>query len=257
MFWQGQTVLMQDRWRIANETEGLRVEFSFVDISGSRYCHDREPEECPICHRAIHPDEHTWAVASAGDDLHGVLEIVHQCPRRECRHFFISRYARDDTPEPSQFVDVPGLRYFRLFECVPATPLSPLIPAEVAELAPSFVEIYSQARAAEIHSLPQVAGVGYRKALEFLIKDYCISTRAAEEKLIRSASLSSCVREYIKSPQARICATRAAWLGNDETHYERRWSDMDIDNLKELIVLTVNWIHSELLTRKYEGAMPE
>ena len=54
----------------------------------------------------------------------------------------------------------------------------------------------------------------------------------------------------------RIAAERAVWLGNDETHYERRWDSMTIENLKELIQLTVNWIHSDILTKKYKEDMP-
>ena len=34
-------------------------------------------------------------------------------------------------------------------------------------------------------------------------------------------------------------------LGDDETHYERRWIDKDLNDLKNLIRLTVNWIANE------------
>jgi hypothetical protein len=232
------------------------VAFSFVDINVSRYCHDREPEECPICHRSVHAQERDWTIASLDDDLNAVLEIIYQCPRRECQHLFVARYARDDVPEQTQ-TGFPGLQYFRLYECVPTTPHVPTVPSEVADLSPSFVEIYSQAQAAEAYSLSQVAGVGYRKALEFLVKDYCISVRPSNEMAIRNAYLSVCINQYVDSPQVKLCAKRAVWLGNDETHYERRWNEMDVSNLKELIVLTLNWIHNAMLTRKYEDVMPE
>ncbi len=67
--------------------------------------------------------------------------------------------------------------------------------------------------------------------------------------------LSTCIDKFVTSPEIKICAKRAAWLGNDETHYVRRWVDKDIENLKELILLTVNWIHSSILTQKYEKEM--
>ncbi len=47
--------------------------------------------------------------------------------------------------------------------------------------------------------------------------------------------------------RVRQCAERAIWLGNDETHYERRWMGKDLQDLKVLTKLTVNWIHSEAL----------
>jgi len=120
-----------------------------------------------------------------------------------------------------------------------------------------FPEIYAQAIAAESYGLDQVAGGGYRKALEFLVKDYCISINRDAEAEIKSSYLGVCIKKYIDNPQVKLCAERAAWLGNDEIHYERRWTDKDIVNLKELIMLTMNWIHSSILTRKYADDMPK
>ena len=51
------------------------------------------------------------------------------------------------------------------------------------------------------------------------------------------------------------CAKRAAWLGNDETHYTRKWEDKDVKDLKLLVHLTVNWIDNVLLTQKYISEM--
>jgi hypothetical protein len=53
-------------------------------------------------------------------------------------------------------------------------------------VSPSFVTIYSQASAAEAGQLDQIAGMGYRLVSHSHVKE---------------------------------CAKRAAWLGNDETHY--------------------------------------
>ena len=74
------------------------------------------------------------------------------------------------------------------------------------------------------------------------------------EAEIKSAYLSTCIKIF-DNPQVKLCAERAAWLGNDEIHYERRWTNKDITNLKELITLTINWIHSCILTRKYADDM--
>lgn len=240
----------------AAENEGNQVtKFSGVDVKGVRYTRDREPQECPICHYSVQPVELNWSLAE-GEDRPNVLEIVFACPRRECHHLFIARYKPHSEITSRSAAGTRMIYSFRLYESVPATPAPDTVPPEVATLSPSFVEIYSQASAAEAYSLQQVAGAGYRKALEFLVKDYSISLKPSDEASIRSSTLSACIRQYIDSPQARVCAERATWLGNDETHYERRWESMDLKNLKDLIVLTVNWIHSSLLTRKYETDMP-
>lgn len=55
----------------------------------------------------------------------------------------------------------------------------------------------------------------------------------------------------------KTTAERAAWIGNDETHYARRWEDKDLDDLKTLIELTVHWIEMEIMTKKMLGDMPQ
>ncbi|HEX7608601.1 MAG TPA: hypothetical protein VF370_04700 [Candidatus Cryosericum sp.] len=231
-------------------------EFSFVDIKGHRYIRDRIPDECPICHFSVQPNEIDWALASFDSDPEAMLEVIFQCPRHECQHLFIARYWRDDGLSAIVITGAYGLRQFRLLEAVPATPVQPSFPLEIAKGFPSFVEVYGQALAAEAYKLDQVAGPGYRRALEFLIKDYCISQHPSDGEAIRLLLLSACIQKYVESPQVKIAAERAVWLGNDETHYERRWDSMNIENLKELIQLTVNWIHSSILTKKYQEDMP-
>ena len=235
--------------------------FEFVDINNRRYVRDREPEECPLCHVVVHPDEIVWALAPSPEGHKQILEIVYQCPRANCQHYFVARYKQSDAdihrlgPAPDIGFG-PGIRKLILYELVPSNPPPLNIPSEVATLSPLFLEIYSQAIAAENHGLDQIAGVGYRKALEYLIKDYCISVNKDKESEIKSSYLSTCIETFVDSPQVKLCAERAAWLGNDETHYVRKWVDKDINNLKELITLTINWIHSSVLTKKYASDMP-
>ena len=146
-----------------------------------------------------------------------------------------------------------GSNYFRerIFPRIPQ-PLD--VPEQVAKISPRFVAIANQANAAEVHSLDDVAGMAYRKALEFLIKDYCIKCHPDKASEIRKALLMQCIKAYV-SDGLKKCAIRATWLGNDETHYDRIWTDHDIEDLKRLLKLTQNWIDNELLTSRYVNEM--
>jgi hypothetical protein len=143
-----------------------------------------------------------------------------------------------------------------LKHAVPFSLKPPDIPEEITKLSSNFVEINGQAATAEQYGLNQIAGVGYRKALEFLIKDYCITRHPDKAKEIKGAWLATCIKTYVDDANTKLCAERAAWLGNDETHYVRRWEDKDIGDLKILIKLTIAWIHNNLLTKKYLSDMP-
>jgi hypothetical protein len=117
------------------------------------------------------------------------------------------------------------------------------------------VKILNQALAAEAAGLDEVAGIGLRKALEFLIKDYCVYKAPTNEDAIKKKFLGKLIKEDVIDQNIKNCAERAVWLGNDETHYVRTWTSHDIKDLKTLITLTTNWIANELLTEKYMKSM--
>jgi hypothetical protein len=59
--------------------------------------------------------------------------------------------------------------------CVPAEIKPPVQTETINGISEDFCNIYAEAYRAENQDLKLVAGPGYRKALEFLIKDYVIS----------------------------------------------------------------------------------
>jgi len=131
--------------------------------------------------------------------------------------------------------------------------------AEISRVSPRFTKIYDQSAAAESADLDELCGPGYRKALEFLIKDYAksLTSGAADRVQIEKTPLGGCIENFISDPRIKSCAKRAAWLGNDETHYLRKWPEKDVQDLKKLIELTVHWLSAEIITRDLESSMPE
>ncbi len=97
--------------------------------------------------------------------------------------------------------------------------------------------------------------------MEFLIKDYLLSSIPEENverrDSIKSKFLGRCIEEDVLNEKIKIVAKRAVWLGNDETHYVRKWTGKDVSHLKQLIELTVHWIESEIELQRLEADMPE
>ncbi len=102
------------------------------------------------------------------------------------------------------------------------------------KISKQFCDIYNEALAAETYGLTQKCGVGYRKSLEFLMKDYLIGRTPGQEHAIKSAPLGACISNYVSDDRIKDVAQRATWLGNDETHYVRVWADKDVGDLKDL-----------------------
>ena len=128
----------------------------------------------------------------------------------------------------------------------------------VQDVSPSFVKIYNEAFSAEQMSLMEICGAGYRKSLEFLIKDYISRDKDADTILkIQKMPLSQCISAHVTDQRIKAVSNRAVWLGNDETHYVRKWEDKDVQDLKGLINLTVRWIEQEIETQQLLEEMQE
>lgn len=219
-----------------------------VKFGNTAFDYDRDPDECPLCHYGIEPKLIASHVIQR-DKSGNVLQLLMRCPRHKCQRAFIATY----TQSLDMYRDPTGP--FLLRGCGPYRPKEPDVPEEVVTLSPAYAEILKQSHAAEHFELTQICGVGYRKALEFLVKDFVIHRNPNKEEQIKKIFLGTCISDFVDDSNIKECASRAAWLGNDETHYERIWKDKDIEDLKALIKLTEAWIQSNLLTEKYLKSM--
>jgi hypothetical protein len=199
------------------------------------------PKQCPICQHYIIPVRRGCHIKTDESEVHEV-QIVNQCPK--CENVFIAKF---------RFNRANGK--YEYYKSEPIVFVEEECSEEIKNVSPNFQKIYNQARVAEVINLDQIAGMGYRKALEFLIKDFLIQRHPTDEDKIKSKLLGQCIDDYIDDPKLKACAKRAAWLGNDETHYFRKWEDKDINDLKTLIKLSTNWIQSIILTEKYTKDM--
>jgi len=220
-----------------------------VKIGANHLEYNHDPDECPQCHHGIRPDHLAVNVIQRVQQDGHVLQIIFRCPRHECQRAFIATYAQqyDRHGRPD------GL--FLFHNSAPYQVKAPDIPAEVVALSPVYADIIKQSHVAEHMDLAQIAGVGYRKALEFLVKDYATRKNPDRKADIQATHLGKCISDFVADPNVKECAQRAAWLGNDETHYTRVWTDKDIGDLKTLIKLTEAWIQCTLLTEKYMKSM--
>jgi hypothetical protein len=197
------------------------------------------PDACPICHRH---SEMQIISADRIDNGKGVQAII-RCAYVGCRQFFFCYYG----PIPTG----------ALLSIRPIRPDVSAFPEAVTQLSPLFVSIFREAEEAAQLGLKQIAGPGYRKAFEFLIKDYAKSLAPDQATEIEAKFAGAIVNDYLADPRIQAVAKRSLWLGNDETHYLRKWSDHDIADLVTLIKLTANWIEIDHLSKSYVNDMPD
>lgn len=210
-------------------------------VGGSHnFQYDKQPNECPFCHNSITARVHQ---AFQKDKM---LEIIFRCPDSNCGRVFSALY---------EYTIVSNIWVYLYKSTSIGTFVEKNFSHDITNLSPNFVDIYNQAAKAESLNLNHIAGIGFRKALEFIIKDYLISKNPDKEEKIKKKFLGNCIKEDIQNINLKEIAERATWLGNDETHYVRQWENKDINDLKVLINISLHWIDMELLTEKYKSEM--
>lgn len=203
--------------------------------------------ECPICKASINP-MHLNTVFRIENQI-AYFESQQFCTN--CNHSFLCSHKVATNPS-YQLLGEPKLdsvepQKYRKIDFDPA----------IHELSAQFVKIYNQASAAEAYGLDEIAGLGYRKALEFLVKDYAIHEHPDDKNDIKKLLLSPCIKKYIDNPQIKTLVERSAWIGNDEAHYIRKQEDRDVNDMKAFIKATVYFISMVLITEDAASMEPK
>jgi len=227
------------------------IPITFDNRHGEGFMLDKYPDECPFCHQGIIPT-HTLG-GDIGNDNIG--RVFLRCVKHNCRECFIAYY------EPTNFVITGGYKLYKFTHTSIGKKKTKEFHKSIFDISPSFVEIYNQAFSAEQYNLMEVCGVGYRKALEFLIKDFAIKNNPeGHAEAIKIGLLGRVIKDYIKDDigsRIKIVASKAVWIGNDETHYVRKWEDKDLNDLKSLIDLTLTMIQADSDFKELQKSMPD
>jgi hypothetical protein len=93
----------------------------------------------------------------------------------------------------------------------------------------------------------EICGMGFRKAFEFLVKDYLIFLgKMTLTEAQNEVKLQNCIKLLNESTIIQKLATHIGYLGNDFSHYYRKWDDKEIKDLKEMIYVLVTWIDTNV-----------
>lgn len=193
------------------------------------------PSICPMCSHAISPVFISLALNSSEEG-----SIMYHCGA--CTNSFISyfKYSKSHSD---------GYYYFqRFYRHEPRHFVTCDFPRIISDLSERFVLTYNQAAQAESLGLLEIAGPGYRKSLEILIKDYAIKKFPDKSDLIINPTytLSQCIKDYIDVERIKNPSIAASWLGNDATHYTKRHIDQDLKELKQYIETVIYFVQFDL-----------
>lgn len=207
------------------------------------------PEQCPKCQTHIVPEILYGYEYQIETPYKRILEVFFHCTNRRCKTSFIGQYFKSNSRSKDEYI------FFKITSFNNSKVIS--FNETIKDISDDFVKIYNQSYLAEQFGSFEICGIGYRKALEYLIKDYLIKYKQIDRGTIEKKRLGNCILDHIEDGRIKNVAKRAAWLGNDEAHYIRKWMNKDFTDLKTLISLTVHWIMMEIMSKDYEIYMPD
>lgn len=211
------------------------VKFSLKDSNNFYNISVDIPNKCPHCFNSMRP--HISRKTDFDVRLRLPVAILYQCT--SCQKYFANEYEITDYYQQIDGYDSRQIIYS--YKSLATYDL----PNELNNISETFIEIYIQSLTAELDGLSQICGIGYRKAIEFLVKDFLINFQQEDSEKISKLSLSQAVNK-IESQKIKNLALASVWLGNDETHYLRKYEDKDINDMKKFIKALAYFISSEL-----------
>lgn len=183
------------------------------------------PNHCPICRSMICPEP-----LFEYNNLRNKVFRTCFCPA--CNNTFIATYEfRFTTPI--------------LIGTTPKIPEEKIFSEWINELSPRFQKIYNQSLFAQENKLDEIAGIGFRKSLEVLIKDYAIYLHSDKKEEIEKVSLGRCIENYIDDENIKILAKGSKTIGNSQTHYVNNIEDPGLIDLKSFINSIVDLIDAK------------
>lgn len=195
---------------------------------------DKKPDTCPACGKGIDPIFCYQYGVNLRQGYDGFLQIIFRCTKNNCQRLFVAIYTETF---PRGYTDQLYLKKTLLVDFMEFEEFSEYI----TKISEQFPRIYNQSKIAEENGLDMIAGPSYRKALEFLVKDYIKKNDPKAFEKAKNMQLGSAI-QLIENERIREMAERATWLGNDETHYIKKFKENDLEDLKNLIKMVAAWI---------------
>lgn len=181
-----------------------------------------KPMSCPYC------GVHTDAIATDAQYFYlsgnkRALVVAYQCTR--CKKQFLAIYIRED-------------KQLTLNTIIPIAE-NDEVHEGLKEVSPEFERIHQQAYRAELRGDIDLAAIGYRTALEVLVKDFAIKVLGEKEEEVARKKLAQAIEDYSGSVELMSTSDVVRMLSNDYTHYLKKYENISFETLKHYYNVTI------------------
>lgn len=193
-----------------------------------------KPATCPHCGYGVDApviEKHTLSMGNNTYILTGICRCTH------CSNTFFFACFRNLAKSPDALCTL----------CFPSNSFVPYKNDVLSKISERFIQMYNQALNAEFNRSLDLAAIGYRSSLEILVKDYAISELGVSEDEAGKKSLCDAIGTYLKQDELVKTADVIRILGNDYTHFKRKYPDFDFNLLKYYMVIFMKQIEAQYM----------
>lgn len=193
----------------------------------------QKPATCPYCNMGTDATYEQKYIAS----FNGNTLLIATCKCTACGKMFLFVCEKDDKQIAKNV-------------CIyPEVSVKPFVNKHLAAISERFIDIYNQALEAEFAGHFDLAAIGFRTALEILIKDYAINILKEPEASVTSKKLCPAIGEYLHQEEMVKTADVVRILGNDYTHYKRKYPEHDFALLKKYMEIFLSQIEIQYMIK--------
>lgn len=209
------------------------VDFYFSAISKTLTI--QIPQSCPLC--GIGNNTTTHEVGRLEIQEGYVFTLHHRCPACKKYHMTNQEYLNQDD-KTTMILVYPNKVVIDIDDLF-------------IEHAPKFVEFYSEAVEAEKMGLENIAGTGYRSAIECLIKDYALAFELDDKEYLSDPKLTfnNAIDRYVKNDDLLKGALHfIRTVGNGYTHWNKSTS-ISLPQLKNYVDIIIQIFKSKFMMK--------
>ncbi|MDE1472725.1 hypothetical protein [Eubacterium limosum] len=185
------------------------------------------PKKCPHCDVPNSPVRRGYYISGYND---AVVQIFIWCCTNCGKHYITLHSRKDSSDKALQFLAIyPHTKEIEFSE-------------HIKTLSPRFVEIYNESAASEQLGNLTVAGIGYRLALEILVKDYAIKELSVDSKKAAETKLETAIKEFLPGIDIKYAADVVRMKGNDYSHYHEKYDSVDFETFKEYLDIFIQTV---------------
>ena len=143
-----------------------------------------DPNICPHCHVTNTPHYKWHSITKDTDNVISNISIW-QCSNSKCNKIFVVLHR----------FSINTFHFTRFLNGLPKgpdwpNPIVDLKSGQIDEIGNSvqsrFIKTYLQSLEAESYGLDELAGMGYRKAIEYLVKDWAIQNHSDKKRKLKN-----------------------------------------------------------------------